>query len=120
MKVESGTERKDRPQISQISQMKDENRNDPRGSNDDANRVQLPKKPESRCAIRAQLGVQVAVGPRERNPGDTGGDWLEFVASTGALDRYGEVIDPRGWKLDAYRQNPVFQNAHRYGDVMFT
>jgi hypothetical protein len=25
-----------------------------------------------------------------------------------------------GWKLDNYKRNPVFQNAHQYGDILFT
>jgi hypothetical protein len=45
---------------------------------------------------------------------------LDFVSSTGTLDRYHEVIDPAGWRLDSYRRNPVFQNAHNYGDILFT
>ena len=45
---------------------------------------------------------------------------LDFVASTATLDRYHEVIEPAGWRLDSYRRNPVFQNAHNYGDVLFT
>jgi phage head maturation protease len=45
---------------------------------------------------------------------------LDFVASTATLDRYREIIEPAGWRLDAYRKNPVFQNAHNYGDVIFT
>jgi phage head maturation protease len=45
---------------------------------------------------------------------------LDFIASTATLDRYHEVIEPAGWRLDAYRRNPVFQNAHNYGDVLFT
>jgi hypothetical protein len=45
---------------------------------------------------------------------------LDFIASTGTLDRYHEVIEPAGWKLESYRRNPVFQNAHNYGDVLFT
>jgi hypothetical protein len=45
---------------------------------------------------------------------------LDFVASDNTLDRYDEVIDAAGWKLDNYRLNPVFQNAHKYGDVIFT
>jgi len=45
---------------------------------------------------------------------------LDFLASTGTVDRFQEIIDPEGWKLDNYRLNPVFQNAHRYGDVLFT
>ena len=45
---------------------------------------------------------------------------LDFIASTATLDRYQEIIEPCGWRLDSYRRNPVFQNAHNYGDVLFT
>lgn len=45
---------------------------------------------------------------------------LEFVSSTAALDRFQEIISPAGWRLEAYRRNPVFQNAHQYGDIIFT
>jgi len=45
---------------------------------------------------------------------------IDFLASTEALDRYHEIIVPSGWRLEAYRRNPVFQNAHQYGDIIFT
>jgi hypothetical protein len=45
---------------------------------------------------------------------------LDFISSTSTLDRYHESIDPAGWRLDSYRRNPVFQNAHNYGDILFT
>ena len=45
---------------------------------------------------------------------------LDFISSTPTLDRYHEIIDPAGWRLETYRRNPVFQNAHNYGDVLFT
>ena len=45
---------------------------------------------------------------------------LDFIASSGALDRYEEIITPAGWQLENYRRNPVFQNAHQYGDIIFT
>ena len=45
---------------------------------------------------------------------------LDFVASDDTLDRYGEILVPAGWRLDNYRRNPVFQNAHQYGDIIFT
>src|SRR6516164_11572670 len=45
---------------------------------------------------------------------------IEFVCSTGVVDRYGEIISADGWRLDNYRRNPVFQNAHQYGDIIFT
>jgi hypothetical protein len=65
--------------------------------------------------VRALLGVEVCAA------GDVGeAPVLDFVASTAALDRYCEVIEPAGWRLESYRQNPVFQNSHQYGDIMFT
>jgi len=45
---------------------------------------------------------------------------LDFVASDESLDRYGETILASGWQLEHYRRNPVFQNAHQYGDILFT
>jgi HK97 family phage prohead protease len=45
---------------------------------------------------------------------------LDFISSTASLDRFHEMIDPAGWHLDSYRRNPVFQNAHNYGDILFT
>lgn len=36
------------------------------------------------------------------------------IASTGSLDRHGDIIEPGGWKLDAYRKNPVVCWAHDY------
>ena len=45
---------------------------------------------------------------------------LDFVASDETLDRYNEVIVASGWKLDNYVRNPVFQNSHQYGDIIYT
>jgi hypothetical protein len=45
---------------------------------------------------------------------------LDFISSDATLDRYSEIISPAGWHLDTYRRNPVFQNAHQYGDIIFT
>src|SRR6266404_7785344 len=45
---------------------------------------------------------------------------LDFISSDETLDRYSEIISASGWKLDSYHRNPVFQNAHQYGDVIFT
>lgn len=41
---------------------------------------------------------------------------IEFVSSTEAVDRYGDVIRVAGWQTDAYQKNPVFLWAHRSGD----
>src|SRR5512133_139653 len=81
---------------------------------------------DNRPGLRALLEVEI------REPlatsAEEGGDeattcpmaTLDFVASTATLDRYHEIIEPAGWRLDSYRRNPVFQNAHNYGDILFT
>ena len=51
---------------------------------------------------------------------ETGADVIDFTASDETLDRYDEVLTAKGWELENYQKNPVFQNAHQYGDVMFT
>src|SRR5262245_47375410 len=57
---------------------------------------------------------------KETRQSEIGEAVLDFVASTATLDRYHEIIEPAGWRLDSYRKNPVFQNAHNYGDILFT
>ena len=39
---------------------------------------------------------------------------ISFVLSTDEVDRHGDVISTDGWKLDSYRNNPVFLWAHDY------
>ena len=43
-----------------------------------------------------------------------GSNSLTFVISTEEVDRHGDVVSVDGWRLDAYRQNPVFLWAHNY------
>jgi hypothetical protein len=45
---------------------------------------------------------------------------LDFISSDDTLDRYHEIIAPSGWQLTSYKRNPVFQNSHQYGDIIFT
>src|SRR5688572_9036287 len=45
---------------------------------------------------------------------------IDFTSSDQSLDRYHEIIVATGWRLDNYRKNPVVQNAHQYGDILFT
>ena len=45
---------------------------------------------------------------------------IDFTSSDQTLDRYHDIIDATGWRLDNYRKNPVVQNAHQYGDILFT
>ena len=47
---------------------------------------------------------------------DAAGGSLVFVASTGEVDRHGDTVAPQGWRLDAYRDNPVVLWAHDYGE----
>ena len=41
-------------------------------------------------------------------------DVLAFVVSTDEVDRHGDVVSVEGWRLEAYRQNPVFLWAHNH------
>jgi HK97 family phage prohead protease len=45
---------------------------------------------------------------------------LDFVSSDETIDRYDEIVSASGWRLNNYLRNPVFQNAHQYGDILFT
>jgi hypothetical protein len=67
---------------------------------------------DGRTGLRGGLEVKASV--------DADLPIIEFTASDDTLDRYDEVIDAKGWDLTNYRRNPVFQNSHKYGDVVFT
>lgn len=43
---------------------------------------------------------------------DGDGRQVQFTISTGSTDRMNDRIDPKGWKLDRYRKNPVVLWAH--------
>jgi len=73
---------------------------------------------DSRPGLRSLVQVEVREASASA-AGETGAT-LDFIASTATLDRYHEVIEPAGWRLESYRRNPVFQNAHNYGDILFT
>src|SRR5438876_784734 len=78
---------------------------------------------DNRPGLRSLLQVEVrGVNESSENAGEVNGSApsLDFVASTATLDRYHEIIEPAGWRLESYRRNPVFQNAHNYGDILFT
>jgi phage head maturation protease len=81
---------------------------------------------DSRPGLRTMVQVEVreaalaTVADGEAGGSGSTASTLDFVASTATLDRYQEVIEPGGWRLDSYRKNPVFQNAHNYGDILFT
>jgi HK97 family phage prohead protease len=71
-------------------------------------------------SVRTTLQTEIRV-PSDYQPSTSNNPHvLDFVASDESLDRYNEIISASGWKLDNYQRNPVFQNAHQYGDVIFT
>src|SRR5512133_2088610 len=69
---------------------------------------------DGRAGLRGGLAVEI------REPADAQAPVLDFIASTERLDRCDEIIVASGWRLENYRRNPVFQNAHQYGDIIFT
>lgn len=42
---------------------------------------------------------------------------MKFVISTGAIDRDGDTIDPKGWILDSYKRSPVVLWSHDYSQL---
>ena len=54
--------------------------------------------------------VKTCIGPVTKAADGT----IGVVLSTSAEDRDGDVIDPSGWDLDAYRKNPIVMFAHDY------
>jgi len=50
-----------------------------------------------------------------RGVAEEGRGWdIEVICSTGAEDRDGDVLDPAGWQLDSFKQNPVFLAEHQH------
>ncbi len=80
------------------------------------------KLSDGRDGVRALLEVKVLDPASESHQPSAISNQpiLDFISSTGTLDRYKEIIEPVGWRLDNYLKNPVVQNAHRYGDVRDT
>jgi phage head maturation protease len=77
-------------------------------------------RPGLRSLVQVEVREASENGTDGTNGTNGGGATLDFIASTATLDRYHEVIEPAGWRLESYRRNPVFQNAHNYGDILFT
>ena len=40
------------------------------------------------------------------------GDGLEFVLSDATVDRYGDIVEPKGWDLGWFKQNPIALFGH--------
>lgn len=41
-----------------------------------------------------------------------GGEGLEFVLSDATMDRYGDIVEPTGWDLTWFKQNPIALFGH--------
>ena len=54
------------------------------------------------AGVSAAAAAEKAAGP------------VTFVLSTDDVDRHGDVVCADGWRLEAYRENPVFLWAHDY------
>src|SRR5438128_2217895 len=75
----------------------------------------LIQLPDGRSGLRTTLHTEI------RDVSDNSSNsCLDFIASDESVDRYNEVISASGWKLNNYQRNPVFQNAHQHGDIIFT
>lgn len=42
---------------------------------------------------------------------------IKFLISTDSIDRDGDVLDPKGWQVDAYKKNPVVLWSHDYSSL---
>jgi hypothetical protein len=77
--------------------------------------------PDGRPGLRGTLQIETRQPAENSQPSTVNHQpVLDFISSDETLDRYGEIISAEGWRLENYRRNPVFQNAHQYGDVIFT
>lgn len=63
--------------------------------------------------LRGQMTTVTRVDDQDK-------DVLHMRASDNTLDRYDEIVQASGWKLANYEKNPVIQNSHQYGDILFT
>ena len=56
--------------------------------------------------------VEIVLAGYIAKQSDDDGDWLPWVFSTYDNDRFDERVDPTGWELDRYLDNPVVLWAH--------
>lgn len=79
--------------------------------------VETPETSETGEARRGWgAGPKAALKDAETNAGtnaETDAP-MTFLISNEDVDRHGDVVLARGWRLEAYRRNPVFLWAHDY------
>lgn len=59
--------------------------------------------------IYKRLDSEVQVGDAPRT--------MKFIISTGAVDRDGDTVNPKGWVLDSYKRSPVVLWSHDYSQL---
>jgi HK97 family phage prohead protease len=79
--------------------------------------VKLLTEAELRAAAQAgslpaDAQLRKAFAAEVKAPADETSRVLDFTISTAAIDRVGDSVAVDGWKLDAYRKNPVVLWAH--------
>src|SRR5262245_3170766 len=72
---------------------------------------------DGRAGLRRGLSIDVREPKMLQNAPPIGAaadaPVLDFIASSELPDRYEEVLSAAGWRLENYRRNPVFKNAHQ-------
>lgn len=61
---------------------------------------------------RSPAGAIMRLAPNAETSATSQSRTVRFILSTGEVDRYGDRIDPAGWRLANYRKNPVVLFAH--------
>lgn len=65
-------------------------------------------------AVLAQETKSVYSAALETSYGEKG---PEFMISTDAIDRQGEIVDQEGWVFDNWLKNPVILDSHKYDSI---
>ena len=73
----------------------------------------IKKDTEGKQEIKNDVELIASV-PFRLKEGEEGGESFPWTLSTFDLDRFGERIDPQGWELKRYMENPVVEWAHKY------
>jgi hypothetical protein len=85
------------------------NRKPPAFATIDALRAAMRGNTARPDGVRASFETEVKAGEGERS--------LTFTISTASVDRMGDTIAVEGWRLDAFRRNPVVLWAHDSGSL---
>lgn len=71
----------------------------------------MPNKKDLKDKVKELIHKEFGILIKEINEEDY---TMKFVFSNQVMDRHGEIVDQKGWKLDEFRNNPVVLFAHDY------